>query len=161
MPPVLSKKAKVALTVRRGAIILLDKRKRKRVWTKEWLKKRGKYTHLRLLKCIQSCEPPDFVNYLRMDYATFQELLTLIKPHIERENTVMRDAISAEERLVATFRFLATGRSYEDLKFSCVISPQLLGKIIPETCRAIYYVLRKKYLCVSTFFTTYLTSKFK
>jgi hypothetical protein len=46
-----------------------------------------------------------------MDYATFQELLTLIKPHTERENTVMRDAISAEERLVATLRFLAIGRS--------------------------------------------------
>jgi hypothetical protein len=55
----------------------------------------------------------------------------------------MRDAISAEERLVTTLRFLATGRSYEDLKFSCVISPQLLGKIIPETCRAIICAQRK------------------
>jgi hypothetical protein len=38
MPPVLSKKAKVALTVG-GAIILLDKGKRRLVWTKEWFKK--------------------------------------------------------------------------------------------------------------------------
>ncbi|KAJ8940773.1 hypothetical protein NQ314_010583 [Rhamnusium bicolor] len=59
------------------------------------------------------------------------------------------DAVPAEQRLMATLRFLATGRSVEDLKYSCVISPQLLGKIIPETCVATYKVLRRKYLCVS------------
>jgi len=52
-------------------------------------------------------------------------------------------------RLVATLRFLATGRSYEDLKFSYAISAQALGKIILETCCAIYEVLRQKYLKVS------------
>ena len=50
----------------------------------------------------------------------------------------MRNAISAEERLVATLRYLATGCSYEDIKFRTGISPQALGKIIPETCEAIY-----------------------
>lgn len=51
----------------------------------------------------------------------------------------MRQAISAEERLIVTVRYLATGRSLEDLKFSAVISsPQALGVIIPETCKAIY-----------------------
>ncbi|CAH1993097.1 unnamed protein product [Acanthoscelides obtectus] len=128
MSPILSKKAKIALAV--GTIILLEsEKKKKRVWVKEWLQKRDQFTHLRLLKCIQSCEPLDVINYLRMDYDLF------------------REAVSVEERLLATLRFLATGRSYEDLKFSCIISPQLLGRIIPETCRAIYNCLRKKYLC--------------
>lgn len=44
---------------------------------------------------------------------------------------------------------MATGRNYEDLKFSTIISPQALGKIIPETCAAIYSVLREEYLKVS------------
>ncbi|CAH1984112.1 unnamed protein product [Acanthoscelides obtectus] len=57
----------------------------------------------------------------------------LVKPLIEKKNTLFREAVSVEERLLATLRFLATGRSYEDLKFSCIISPQLLGRIIPET----------------------------
>jgi len=48
-----------------------------------------------------------------------------------------------------TLRFLATGRSYEGLKFSAAISPQALGVIIPETCAAIYEVLKKDYLKVS------------
>ncbi|VEN57307.1 unnamed protein product [Callosobruchus maculatus] len=45
----------------------------------------------------------------------------------------MRQSISPHERLTATLRFLATGRSYEDLKFSVAISPQALRQIIPET----------------------------
>lgn len=149
MAPVFSKKSKVALSV--GTIMLFEeeKKKKKRVWVKEWLQRREQFTHLRLLRCIQSCEPIDVINYLRMDYDTFQELLIRIKPLIERKNTLFREAVSAEERLLATLRFLATGRSYEDLKFSCIISPQLLGQIIPETCRAIYNSLRKEYLRVS------------
>ena len=55
----------------------------------------------------------------------------------------MRRAITSHERLSVTLRFLATGRSYEDLKFSAAISPQALGVIIPETCTAIYEVLKK------------------
>ncbi|VEN34344.1 unnamed protein product [Callosobruchus maculatus] len=35
----------------------------------------------------------------------------------------MRQSISPQERLTATLRFLAAGRSYEDLKFSVAISP--------------------------------------
>ncbi|KAJ8953456.1 hypothetical protein NQ318_023575 [Aromia moschata] len=82
-----------------------------------------------------------------MDYNTFKELLDLVKPFIEKQNIFMRDAVTPEQRLMATLRFLATGRSFEDLKYSFVISPQLIGKIIPETCCAIYKILKTKYLC--------------
>lgn len=54
--------------------------------------------------------------------------------------------------LIATLRYLATGRNYEDLKFSCAISPQFLGKIIPETCWAIYRALKEEYMTVSKFY---------
>ena len=57
--------------------------------------------------------------------------------------------ISPHERLSVTLQFLATGRSYEDLKFSAAISPQAVGVIIAETCAAIYEVLKKDYLKVS------------
>jgi hypothetical protein len=48
-------------------------------------------------------------------------------------------SISPHERLTVTLRFLATGRSHEDLKFRTLISAQSLGHIIPETCEAIYH----------------------
>lgn len=54
-------------------------------------------------------------------------------------------AISPHEWLTATLRFLATGRSYEHLKSTTIISPQALGIIIPETYDAIFKALRNYY----------------
>ena len=71
-------------------------------------------------------------------------LLSMVSPLSQKKkNTIMRQAITPHERLTATLRFLATGRRYEDLKFSTIMSPQALGKIIPETCRATYKVLKE------------------
>lgn len=73
----------------------------------------------------------------------------------------MRESISPEERLIATLRYLATGQSYESLKFSTGIAPQTLGYIIPETCMAICRNLRN-YMQVSIFLNyLYLTNFLK
>lgn len=130
-------------------------RKKRKTWCKDWLLKRNYYTHTKLLQELSS-EPMDYRNYLRMSEEVYQKLLSMVTPLIQKNNTVMRAAISAHERLTATLRFLATGRSYECLKYSTIISPQALGKIIPETCEAIYKVLRKDYLQVRT-----ITNKYK
>jgi len=53
-----------------------------------------------------------------MDEDIYLELLSVLSPLIEKEDTVLRKSISAHERLTATLRFIATGFSYEDLKFS-------------------------------------------
>jgi hypothetical protein len=63
--------------------------------------------------------------------------LTKVTPYIQKKNTRLREAISAKRRLIATLRYLATGRSFEDMKFAMRISPQSLGKIITESCAAI------------------------
>jgi hypothetical protein len=80
----------------------------------------------------------DYCNYLRMSEDNVISLLEKIRSLIEKEDTVLRTFITAEERLAITIRFLAIGRSYEDLTFSAIISLQALAKILLETCRAIY-----------------------
>ncbi|XP_031340979.1 uncharacterized protein LOC116169088 [Photinus pyralis] len=132
-----------------GAIVLIShqqKRKRKAIWMKEWLKKRSALSHVELVRELRQSSASDLKNFLRMDDNCFDYLLNLLKPYITKKDTVMRQAISAEERLLVTLRYLATGRSMEDLKFSAIISPQALGKIIPETCKYIYLVLKEEYL---------------
>ncbi|GFX22000.1 protein ALP1-like [Trichonephila clavipes] len=47
--------------------------------------------------------------FLRMDVSTFEELVALVSPSIERKNTSMRKAIPASERIALTLRYLATG----------------------------------------------------
>lgn len=117
-------------------------------WSRSWLIKRHLYSHVRLLKELRG-EPEDWRNYLRMNTETYNYLLELVSPHIEKQNTCMRKALSPHEKLTATLRFLATGRSYKDLEFTTCISKQALSVLIPETCIVIYQVLRKEYLKVS------------
>ncbi|XP_062571585.1 uncharacterized protein LOC134233621 [Saccostrea cucullata] len=83
-----------------------------------------------------------------MDEDSFMELLHLVTPHIKRRNTVMRDAIPPAERLSITLRFLATGDTYQSLEYLYRIPKQTLSTIIPETCTAIYNVLKERYLKV-------------
>ena len=84
-----------------------------------------------------------------MDSEAYLELFQKVTPRIKKCESVMRRAVTPHELLSVTHRFLATRRGYEDLKFSAAISPQALGVIIPETCAAIYEVLKKDYLKVS------------
>lgn len=120
----------------------------RRVWVRNWILRRETFSHVNLVRELKENNPNDYRNYFRMDEASFDLLLQKIKPYITKKDTAMRQAISAEERLIATLRFLATGRSLEDLKFTTAISAQALGKIVPETCSAIYKSLHQEYMKV-------------
>lgn len=93
---------------------------RRSKWSRKWLLKRQHFSHIKLLRELRD-ERNDWRNYLRMDIDTYTYLLELVTPHINKENTCMRTAISAHERLTATLRFLATGRSYKDLEFTAYL----------------------------------------
>ena len=58
----------------------------------------------------------------------------------------MRKAISAEERLALTLRFLSTGDSQQSLSFSFRIGKATVNRIVAKTSDAIYEVLKEKYL---------------
>ncbi|XP_077137483.1 uncharacterized protein LOC143802895 isoform X2 [Ranitomeya variabilis] len=118
-----------------------SKRKR-RMWTREWLQKRSDLSHMQPLRELQDKNPHDLRNYLRMSEESFKHLLEKITPLIQRKDTAMHAAIPADERLAVTLRFLATGRSLQDLHFSSAISRPLLSVLIPETCNAIFHSLR-------------------
>lgn len=103
---------------------------------------------MNLLRDLSIHEPADLFNFLRMDISAFEYLQSKVKRLIEKENTVMRYAVSPREHLTKTLRYLASGNSYENLKFLSAVSPQLLGKIIPETCWAIFKTMKQEFLKV-------------
>ena len=138
----------VCLARKRRIKLKRNKSARCSIWSRRWLLRREQFSHVRLLSELRG-EPEDWRNYLRMDIETYNNLLKLVTPHITKQNSCMRKAISPHERLVATLRFLATGRSYKDLEFTTIMSKQALSEIIPETCKSIYKVLKKDYLKVS------------
>ena len=62
-----------------------------------------------LLQELRVNDAMNYRNFLRMDAATFDELLHLVTPLIRCQDTVMRQAIPPGERLALTLRYLATG----------------------------------------------------
>lgn len=91
----------------------------------------------------------DWFNNLRMDQDACLQLLSVVWPSIISIKTLMWKSISAHERPKATLMFLATGQIYYELKYTTWISAQLLGKIVPETCKSICTSLQEKYMCIS------------
>jgi hypothetical protein len=77
---------------------------------------RDRFTHLNLLNFIRNDSPEDYRNYFRMS-----DVLAKVNPQIVKQDTAMRNAVTPEARIAATLRFLATGRSCEDLKFAAWI----------------------------------------
>lgn len=51
-------------------------------------------------------EPEKFMIHYGMSVASFDALLTAVKPAISKVNTQMRDCVSAEEKLAATLRLV-------------------------------------------------------
>ncbi|XP_066429067.1 putative nuclease HARBI1 [Eleutherodactylus coqui] len=120
------------------------RKRQRRVWSKQ-LQQGESLSDSGLITELRENNPEDFRNCLHMSEESFSVLLASVKPFIEKRDTVMREAISAERRLVVTLRFLATGRSLQDLKSSAAISVPSLSAIIPETCDAIVRSLRAEY----------------
>ena len=88
--------------------------------------------------CLHRC--------VRMSPERFEHLLQLVGPKIKKQNTQFRTAISAEERLIVTLRFLASGEDQQSLKFSFRIAKSTISQIIKETTEAIYSSLKDEYL---------------
>ncbi|CAH2003197.1 unnamed protein product [Acanthoscelides obtectus] len=138
------KRAVVVIIIAVTAASLKNRCKRKR-WTKEWLLKTDQYTHLKLLTEIRDTkEEEDYANYFRMQDACFDHLLEMVKPYLTKQDTIMRNAISAEEKLAVTLRYLATGRNIQDLKLSVIMSPAAISQAIMDTCQALLYAQLKE-----------------
>lgn len=79
------------------------------------LMKTKSYSHINLLSEFMIIYPYTWLNYLGIIEETYMKLLSLVIPLIKKD-TIMRTETTPHER--STRRFLATGRSYEDLKYS-------------------------------------------
>ncbi|XP_023303070.2 protein ANTAGONIST OF LIKE HETEROCHROMATIN PROTEIN 1-like [Lucilia cuprina] len=117
------------------------------MWVKDWvLHREQEGFHAKLLIKLRSEEPELYSSFLRMDSDQFDHLLNLVTPYIQKQDTNMRKSISADERLVLTLRYLATGENFRSLQYLFRIPASTISKIIPEVLDAIYIVLVDVYL---------------
>ena len=96
-----------------------------------------------LVKDSQLFHQEYFLKNFRMDTKLFEELFSCIALFIQK-SSLRRLRATIQERLCVTLRYLCTGDSQITIGTSYRISPMTMGRIISETCQAIWYVLNKK-----------------
>jgi len=77
-----------------------------------------------------------------MSPSDFEFLINLIGEKISKKNTAFRKAISDQESLALTFRFLASGDYYFSFQYLFKISKQTVSCIVPEVCEALVEKLK-------------------
>lgn len=126
-----------------------DKKKKRMVWVRKWIARRQQFGASNiLLKELASEDPDSFKNHLRMSSDLFETLLQYITPSIEKQNTIMRDALPARLKLQITLRYLASGDSFSSLQYLYRVPKCTISKFLPEVCDSIYSVL-ENYIKVS------------
>nr|XP_022905463.1 uncharacterized protein LOC111417424 isoform X2 [Onthophagus taurus] len=105
------------------------KRKKRKIWVREWIERRNE------LGAFKSTE--------------LEDLLFIVGPKIQKQDTVLRELISASEKLMVTLRFLATGDSYNSLMYLFRIPACTISIVVPEVCKAIFDTLKETLLKVS------------
>ena len=108
-------------------------------------KQKGEFNML--VKDLRLHDELFFFKYFRMSPAIFGELLTWIPPYIQKQETKMREPISPRERLCVALRYLVTGDAQVTIAANYCMSPAIVGRIISETCKAIWdELINKGYL---------------
>ncbi|XP_069588363.1 uncharacterized protein [Ranitomeya imitator] len=86
--------------------------------------------------------PDKFVSFCHLTIQAFDRLLHILSPHLTLSDTVMRKAISAEQRLLIILRFLATGESYTSLHLQFRVGKSIISKIVRRACNVIWQKLQ-------------------
>ncbi|XP_054929960.1 uncharacterized protein [Dermacentor andersoni] len=99
-----------------------------------------------LLPRLRARDEGFFRDFLRMPPSSFDTLLHLVRPVIERQDTPFRQSISAHDRLAMTVRFLANGDTMRSLSFNFLTGRSTAGMIVRETCAALWEILQPIYV---------------
>jgi len=99
-----------------------------------------------------------------MSPSEFEFLINLTGEKISKKDTSFRKAISVQERLALTLRFLASADSYVSLQYLFKISKQAISCIVPEVREALLeklneYLLTYLITCLLTPWSRVLLEK--
>ena len=91
-----------------------------------------------------------YQNFIRMPPECFNKLLEYIREHITKDNTHLRESISANQRLAVILLYLATGDSMRVIAMFFRMGISTVREIIYSTCTAIWHTMRRRYLKTPT-----------
>ncbi|KAM7295076.1 uncharacterized protein ISCGN_024581 [Ixodes scapularis] len=126
---------------------LIQPPKKRGMWMRPHLRKyreQGCYENLMRELALEDAE--SYRSWIRMDTATFEELLGKVRPLIVKQDTPFRQAIPAGERLAITLRYPAIGETFASTGFQFRRAHNTVSKIVHEACITIYEVLAPDFI---------------
>lgn len=103
-----------------------------------WIQRRSFHGQFdALLKEMLYEDIAGYTNFIRTDPDLFHEILEMIGPQIEKQDTNYRNAIEPALKLAVTLRYLATGNSYRSLQYGFRVAGNTISLFVPEVCQAI------------------------
>ncbi|KAM4011782.1 uncharacterized protein ACNLHF_005708 [Anomaloglossus baeobatrachus] len=127
-------------------LLLLRRRRRqamtKKMWVHPLVMAREEKGHFASLYRDLRRYPDKFMSFCRLPINSFDHLLAIVKTDLTYKDTVMRRSISAEERLLITLRFLATGESFASLHLQFRVGKSTISEIVRCTCNVIWQKLQ-------------------
>ncbi|XP_073415128.1 uncharacterized protein [Dendrobates tinctorius] len=123
---------------------------RRRLWIHPIIELRESRGAYHTLYSVLQANPEKFTDYTRMSQQSFNDLLGRVQEVFRRRDTQLRRAITPEEWLLVTLRFLATGETLSTLHFQYRIGISTLSGIVADICRALWNVLCPEFMPLST-----------
>lgn len=144
----------MAAVTRRTLLLMLLKRRlrkktryKKRMWVRKIFEERKtKGEFYLLVQDLRLYDEEYFFKYFRMSVLQYEELLSMVAPLIQKSSQ-KRECIGPNERLCVTMRYLTTGDAQTTVAMNYRISPASVGRIIYETCEALWQVLSPYLQC--------------
>ena len=98
-----------------------------------------------VFKKLKEQDSDGFKGYARMDVDHFEELVYVLSPFLQKQDTNRRECISLEQRCSVTLRHVSSGKSFRSLKHQFRISKKAISYIVYEIAFAITHALGKEY----------------
>ncbi|XP_068122462.1 uncharacterized protein [Hyperolius riggenbachi] len=121
---------------------------RRRWWVHPLLARRQRKGEFQALYRDLRRHPQKFYSYTLMSIPLFDTLLEMVKDDLRKKDTTFRRAVTPQEQLLITLRYMATGQTYTSLHVTFRIGKSTVAGIVVRTSRIIWTRLRARYMPV-------------